>query len=74
VFDPARVPAPVRDRLAVIGFWVCPPDLRDKVTHWDGLDDGDAMAAGNDLRLLGMAAAGDSAGMMIGLTAAADGP
>lgn len=61
MFDPARVPAPVRDRLAALGFLLCPPDLRDKLTGWDGLDDGDVAVAVNDLRLLGSAAAGDLA-------------
>jgi hypothetical protein len=63
LFDPARVPSPVRDRLAMIGFWMCPPDLRDKVTGWDDLDEADAAVAVNDLRLLGSAA---TAGLMIG--------
>jgi hypothetical protein len=61
VFDPARVPAPVRDRLAVIGFWLLPADLRDKVSCWDHLDEGDVAVADNDLRLLGAAAARDPA-------------
>jgi hypothetical protein len=63
LFDPARTPAPVLNRLAMIGYWMCPPDLRDKVTRWDDLDEGDAAVAVNDLRLLGSAA---TAGLMIG--------
>lgn len=55
MFDPARVPSPVRDRLAMIGFSLCPPDLRDKLTGWDDLDETDAVVAVNDLRLLGSA-------------------
>jgi hypothetical protein len=47
----------VRDRLAVIGFWTCPPDLRDKVTRWDELDERDTESAGNDLALMGAALA-----------------
>jgi len=47
----------------MIGFWMCPPDLRDKVTGWDDLDEADAAVAVNDLRLLGSAA---TAGLMIG--------
>jgi hypothetical protein len=58
LFDPSRVPAPVRDHLAVIGFSVCPPSLRDKMTRWDDLDETDRAMAGNDLRLLESAAAG----------------
>jgi hypothetical protein len=55
--DPARLPEHVRDRLAVIGFWTCPPDLRDKLAGWDGLDERAAADAENDLRLLGSALA-----------------
>lgn len=55
--DPSRLPEPVRDRLAVIGYWVCPPDLRDRVTGWDELDERDAAVADSDLRLLGSALA-----------------
>jgi hypothetical protein len=51
--DPGCLPEHVRDRLAVIGFWTCPPDLRDKVAGWDGLDERAREAAGKDLRLLG---------------------
>jgi hypothetical protein len=61
LFDPSRVPPPVRDRLAVIGFWVCPPDLRDKLGHWDDLDETGAAVAVNDLRLLGSATGRETA-------------
>lgn len=64
MFDPSRVPASVRDKLAVIGFWVCPPDLRDKVTRWDGMDEADAAVADNDLRLLGSATARETADLI----------
>lgn len=37
----------------MIGFWTCPPDLRDKLAGWDGLDERAREAAGKDLRLLG---------------------
>ena len=50
----------------MIGFWLCPPDLRDKLTRWDGLDEADAAVADNDLRLLRAAAGGETAGLMIG--------
>lgn len=63
MFDPARVPSAVRDKLAVIGFWVCPPDLRDKVTGWDDLHEADAAVADNDLGLLGSAASRETAGL-----------
>jgi hypothetical protein len=51
--DPACLPGPVRDRLAVIGYWVCPPDLRDRVEGWDELDKDEAAVAYNDLCLMG---------------------
>jgi hypothetical protein len=51
--DPSCLPGPVRDRLAVIGYWVCSPDLRDQVDHWDDLDKSEAAAAENDLHLMG---------------------
>lgn len=57
LFDPSRVPGPVRDSLAVIGFWACPPDVRARVAHWDGLHQADAAAAARDLKLLGSALA-----------------
>lgn len=55
--DPAGLPERIRDKLAVIGFWNCPPDLRDRVTHWDELDERDAAVADSDLQLLGSALA-----------------
>jgi hypothetical protein len=45
----------VRDRLAVIGYWACCGDLRDRVDGWDGLDQQDAAVAENDLELMGAA-------------------
>ena len=56
--DPARLPEHVRDSLAVIGFRVCPPGLRDCLACWDDLDDQDVVAAENDLRLMASALAG----------------
>lgn len=53
LFDAASMPANVRDRLAVIGYWVCCRDLRDRVNGWDDLDEGDAAAAERDLELMG---------------------
>lgn len=53
--DPSCLPEHVRDRLAVIGFWVCPPDLRDRLICWDDLDQWDARVTENDLSLLGSA-------------------
>lgn len=50
--DPSRLPDHVRNRLAVIGFWVCCPDLRGRVDGWDDLDDGDAAVTDNALRLM----------------------
>jgi hypothetical protein len=38
LFDPACLPLPVLRRLAVIGYWVCSPDVRAKVDDWDELD------------------------------------
>jgi hypothetical protein len=55
--DPSRLPGPVRDRLAVIGFWVLPPVLRDQVEGWHDLDKPDAAAAENDLHLMASALA-----------------
>ena len=55
MFDAARVPEAVRDRLAVIGYWACSRDLRDRVDSWDNLDDSDQAVAGNDLELIGSA-------------------
>lgn len=53
----AALPEHVRDRLAVVGYWVCCRDLRDKLGHWDDLDEADAAAAENDLELMGSALA-----------------
>jgi len=39
--------------MALIGYWVIPPDLRDRVARWDDLDDSDAAVAENDLELMG---------------------
>jgi hypothetical protein len=47
------VPASVRDKLAVIGYWHFDRDLRDKLEGWDELDERDAVAAENDLGLMG---------------------
>jgi hypothetical protein len=55
--DPARLPEHVRDRLAVIGYWTCPADLRARINGWDDLDERAAADAENDLRLLGSALA-----------------
>jgi hypothetical protein len=55
--DPSCLPGPVRDRLAVIGYWACPPVLRDRVDGWDDMDKQDAAAAENDLHLLASALA-----------------
>jgi hypothetical protein len=51
------VPEAVRDRLAVIGYWHCSRDLRDKLDDWDGLDERNAVVAENDLGLMGAALA-----------------
>ena len=53
LFDHATLPAHVRDELAIVGYWVCTPDLRDRLTRWDDLDEPDARVAENDLRLMG---------------------
>jgi hypothetical protein len=37
----------------VIGFWVLPPGLRDRVEEWDDLDKDEAAVADNDLALMG---------------------
>lgn len=50
--DPSRLPEDVRDRLAVIGYWICPPGLRDQVERWDDLDEQDAAVAEHSLRLM----------------------
>jgi len=50
--DPSRLPVPVRDRLALVGYWTCPPGLRDKMDGWDGLDERDVAVAENDLNLM----------------------
>ena len=50
--DPSRLPVPVRDRLALIGYWACPPGLRDRMDGWDELDERDVPVAENDLELL----------------------
>jgi hypothetical protein len=53
LFDPARVPASVTDKMAVIGYWYFSRDLRDKLDGWDDLDEGDAAVAENELELMG---------------------
>lgn len=55
--DAARLPAPVLGKLALVGYWACPPDLRDRVVHWDGMDERDRDAAVNDLELIAAALA-----------------
>jgi hypothetical protein len=39
--------------MAVIGYWTCCRDLRDRVDSWDGLDQQDAAVTENDLELMG---------------------
>lgn len=53
--DLSCLPEHVRDGLALVGYWTCPPDLRDRVTGWQGLDEALAAATENDLKLLGAA-------------------
>jgi hypothetical protein len=55
--DPARLPAPVRDRLVLVGYWTCSRDLRDRLGRWDRMDDPDRAATLNDLDLLAEALA-----------------
>jgi len=50
--DLSRLPVPVRDRLVLVGYWSCPPDLRERLSRWDRLDDRDRRVTENDLRLL----------------------
>jgi hypothetical protein len=52
VFDPARLPAHVQDRLMRIGYGACPPDLREMVGRWDELDELEIPVAENQLGLL----------------------
>ena len=51
--DLSGLPEHVRDRLTLIGFWVCPAALREQVEGWDGLGEAEAAVADSDLRLLG---------------------
>ena len=51
--DPSCLPGPVRDKLAVIGYWVLPPGLRDRVEGWDGMDKDEAEVADNENMLQG---------------------
>lgn len=55
LFDPARVPAPVLRRLATVGYWQCPAELREKVDRWAELDEIEAAVAENDLSLIASA-------------------
>ncbi len=55
--DTSRLPAPVLGKLALVGYWSCHPDLRDRLSSWDRLDEGEARVAENDLRLLASALA-----------------
>ena len=41
----------------LVGWWTCPPDLRDRLSRWDRLDEREARAAENDLRLMASALA-----------------
>jgi hypothetical protein len=49
------VPESVRDRLAVMGYWYCCRDLRDKLDGWDELDEVTASVTEKDLGVLGSA-------------------
>lgn len=52
MFDPARLPARVKDRLMLAGYWHCPADLREKVDRWAELDEDDAAVADRQLDLV----------------------
>jgi hypothetical protein len=54
LFDPARLPERVQQRLMLAGYWQCPADLRDKVDRWPELDEVDAAVAERQLDLMAM--------------------
>ena len=55
--DPSRLPVPVLGKLALVGYWSCPPALRDRVDRWDRLDERDRAAAEHDLDVMAAALA-----------------
>ena len=55
--DLAAVPLPVLGKLALVGYWSCPPGLRDRVDRWERLDERDQAATERDLDLMAAALA-----------------
>ena len=55
--DPSRLPVPVLGKLALVGYWTCGRDLRDRLDHWDGMDERDKAATENDLDVMAAALA-----------------
>lgn len=52
MFDPSALPPRVQGSLMLVGYWLCPQELRGKVDRWPELDEEEAAAAENDLGLM----------------------
>jgi hypothetical protein len=52
LFDSARLPVHIQDRLMLGGYWISPDELRQTVDRWQDLDELDAAVAENQLDLM----------------------